>query len=357
MQNLILRGVLVFVCLFQLAWTEEEVVRYPPLFASVEGIEANDTLNVRAKATYRSQKVATLPLHALVGVDQCMQKGLSVWCKIHHMAQYDYEGYGYEAPEGWVNAKYLHFSNRGYVLIDNKGECDYVLGCEGGMCRRVIAYETDKTFAITAFKTQKIARSRLRGESHFGAMSPEGDGYCTVGAKITDYQIDTALQKQKGFSSSPAYQNALNFLQLFNPEWPENIIKFIDPKRGLRVGYHTYFTKRDKEVSCSEIATMERDRMRRYRWGKEVNEKEVEMSLYALLYLLKPDLTKFKEVRTLPSLRGFPCEKGEQCKGFVFYFYEKPREVDLSWTGLIVIMRKRGTTWYVAGILRDRWTI
>jgi hypothetical protein len=165
----------------------ENIVHNTPLFARVAGISENDTLNVRQKPDNHAKKIAKLPLNAYVGVNTCQRLKHAVWCKVHHMAQYDYEGYGWDVPDGWVNAKYLSFKNRGYVLIDKKANCDYAIGCEYTMCTLVTDYIQDKNYRITAIKTKKVARKRLRGESHFGAMTPEGDGYCTNGRMVNDY--------------------------------------------------------------------------------------------------------------------------------------------------------------------------
>jgi len=167
----------------------EDMVQYPPLFASVWGIRNHDTLNIREKPDYRSKKVGSLPLDAYIGVDICKKRAASLWCRVHHVSQYDYEGYGWNAPDGWVNAKYLSFHNRGYVLVDGKADCDYVVGCKEGVCKLVVDYKTNKKYEIISIKTEKIVRSRLRGESHFGAMSENGDGYCTNGRMIDDFLL------------------------------------------------------------------------------------------------------------------------------------------------------------------------
>jgi len=157
------------------------------LFGSVVHVAKNDVLNVRQEPSFRAKKIASIPLDAYIGVDICKKVGRSRWCKVHHIAQHDYEGYGWDAPDGWVNAKYLSFYNRGYVLVDGKANCDYVVGCREGVCNLVVDYRTNKKYEIISIKTEKIARSRLRGESHFGAMSENGDGYCTNGRMIDDF--------------------------------------------------------------------------------------------------------------------------------------------------------------------------
>jgi hypothetical protein len=73
----------------------EDIVAYPPLFATVLDVAENDRLNVRADADYRSAKVASLP-------------------------------------------------NGGYILIDGKGNCNYVIECQGGKCDLVVDYIQDE---------------------------------------------------------------------------------------------------------------------------------------------------------------------------------------------------------------------
>jgi hypothetical protein len=335
----------------------EDIVAYPPLFATVLDVAENDRLNVRADADYRSAKVASLPNGGHVGVNRCIQKRASTWCRIHHLAQYDYEGYGWDAPKGWVNAKYLHFNNRGYVLIDGKGHCDYVLGCQEGKCDIVVDYTQDKDYHILSVRTQKIDRSRLYAESHFGAMNPEGDGYCTDGRRIEEYLKRSRIEALKGYSDDAAYQRALKFLNFFSSYYSEPWYAYIHPTEGVRIGYETRFGSYDRYVTPETLERMEDQYPKRYLWGYKANEEKVEMSLFELIRQMPIDLTRLKEVKALPDLRGFPCPKHKECRGYLFYSYGKAREVDLSWEGLVVIMERSEGKWYVAGILHDRWTI
>jgi uncharacterized protein YraI len=172
----------------------------------VVGVAKNDSLNVRAEPDYRSAKVASLPNGGYVGVDRCLKKGASTWCRIHHLAQYDYEGYGWDAPGGWVNARYLRFGNRGYVLVDGKGNCDYVTGCQEGKCDLVVDYRQDQAYRIVAIRTKKIDRIRLYGESHFGAVNPKEDGYCTNGRMIDAYLKRSRLRMPESYSDEAAYR-------------------------------------------------------------------------------------------------------------------------------------------------------
>ncbi|MBD3792406.1 MAG: hypothetical protein IE918_09770 [Campylobacterales bacterium] len=167
---------------------------YPPLFGRVIGIAQNDTLNVRETPDYRSKKVASLPIDAYVGVETCQKIETSVWCKVYHLAQHVYEGFGETekaASSAWVNARFLQGNNRGYVLIDKtkEGNCEYVLKCEKEQCEVVTSFETDAngTGAITSIRTEWIKRERLRGEDQYGGANNQMDGYCMTGMRIEDY--------------------------------------------------------------------------------------------------------------------------------------------------------------------------
>ena len=328
------------------------------LFATVVNIDSDDTLNVRQDPSYRAKKIGALPLEAYVGVDVCQHKGRALWCKIHHIAQRDYDAYGPETPDGWVNAKYLRFIDSGYVLVDGKPNCDYVLGCESGMCELVADYSYDENHTIISLKTKKIARKRLRGSSNFGAMTPGVSGYCGVGNKIEDYLRAKSIRAFSTYSKDPAYQRAFLFLQRFDLFWVENMLPFIHPQRGLRVGYQTHFSGYDRVVFPKELKRMEKQREKRYFWGYEnATGEKIYKSLYDVLWEMTPDLSTLKEVQPLPDLRGFPCKRGQVCKGYVFYSYEKPRDIDFGWQGLVVIVEQIEGKWYVVGVLRDRWEI
>ena len=90
------------------------------LSASVVNVASNDVLNVRSKANWHSKKIASISSYSAgsVRVNRCKRVGKSTWCKISPLN--DIEGYGYGAPSGWVNARYLHLSSRGYVSINGK---------------------------------------------------------------------------------------------------------------------------------------------------------------------------------------------------------------------------------------------
>jgi uncharacterized protein YraI len=144
-----------------------------PLFGTVTGVVAPDRLNVRRAPHPDSPRIGTLPPGARVGVLRCLRRGTSRWCRIHQLTQVRYwEG----AEEGWVNARYLHLTNRGYVRIDGRAECAYALGCEKGWCRLFVPDHREGRGGIR----RKVARRSLRAESRFGAAPPGAEGYCAV---------------------------------------------------------------------------------------------------------------------------------------------------------------------------------
>ena len=78
-------------------------ISYPGLFGKVVHMADDDTLIVRKKLDYRNRKTAALPPNVFVGVDQCEKREKTIWCSIFHIAQRDYEGFGYGAKPGWGN--------------------------------------------------------------------------------------------------------------------------------------------------------------------------------------------------------------------------------------------------------------
>lgn len=169
----------------------------PAIFGSVINVAKNDTLNVRAEADYKATKIEELPPHAFVGVEQCKIVKKSTWCKVYQLVQNNY----YEGSQkGWVNAKYLKFSNRGYVNIKGKEtHCLYALECKSRVNKYecLVVYKENYDYSknkMIGIKTQWIERKNLKGESAFGAAStnekinPEG-GYCTNGKMIDDYEM------------------------------------------------------------------------------------------------------------------------------------------------------------------------
>lgn len=173
---------------------------YLGLFASVVNVPENDTFSIRKFSDYHSEKTGALPLDAYVGVDICREVGGSTWCKVlHHVAQRDYDDFNYNSSPGWVNARYLKFINRGYVIINDDTNCNYALDCQEDKCDVVLDYKIDKNTNVISLKTKWIHRQKLWAESNFGAVGNQ-EGYCTSGSMIEDYlrkkRIKALLKKR-----------------------------------------------------------------------------------------------------------------------------------------------------------------
>ena len=158
-----------------------------PLFGKVSNIAKSDTLNVRSSSTYKSKRLASLPFGAFIGIKRCEKVGKSKWCEVYPLTQYEYENFTSQDNERWVNARYLKLSNKGYVTILNKRNCDYALMCKDSLCEIVSDYTSDKEGNIIDIKTKWVKREYLKAESSFGAASSTMDGYCNNGMFIDDY--------------------------------------------------------------------------------------------------------------------------------------------------------------------------
>ena len=171
--------------LFALLSLSAENLSTPKLFGKVINIDNNDILNVRQTANYRSRKVGSLTSGILIGVEKCKKVGRSIWCQIHPLA-----GHGGDFSSGWVNARFLSFSNKGYVTVENKtNNCFYALKCKNNnsKCLVVLDYNTDREGNIVNLTQDWIDRETLYAESKFGAIIQNSDGYCSSGMRINDY--------------------------------------------------------------------------------------------------------------------------------------------------------------------------
>ena len=160
------------------------------LFASIKGVEKGDLLNVRAAASYQSKKVAAIPsfkdMPLTFGIETCKKVKTSTWCLVYPLTQNWADSFG-ENDKGWVNARYLTFSNRGYVLVDGKANCAYALGCKAGKCELVSDFKQDNKGEVVSMETKWVERTALKGESNFGAVNPKEDGYCNTSMFVEEY--------------------------------------------------------------------------------------------------------------------------------------------------------------------------
>lgn len=176
-----------------------------PLFGVVKGVASDDELNIRAKPNYRSKKIASIPNGAYVGIEQCKHNGHSRWCRIFPLTQMEYSNFAYGSSDGWVNAKFLRLKSRGYVVVDNRPKCDYALRCIDSKCKVVVGFTEDKNGNIAKLKSQWIDRSRVKGESKFGAVGKNGEGYCASGNYIEDYLVKSGSKSLKLYVEAPSY--------------------------------------------------------------------------------------------------------------------------------------------------------
>jgi hypothetical protein len=155
-----------------------------PLFVTVTGVAEDDVLNIRQEPDYHSLKVGSQVPDAYMAVERCVEVEGATWCRVYEVAQYFYSE---DFKPGWVNARFLKPTNKGYVSIDGKRNCDYVIGCNAEKCEVVASYEADENGSAVSIKTKWVERSRLKGESHFSAMPDNEDGYCNIGQFVDDY--------------------------------------------------------------------------------------------------------------------------------------------------------------------------
>lgn len=156
------------------------------LFGTVVNVAENDILTIRSTPNYKSKKVGFLPPEAYIAIEKCH----ATWCTVYQIPQQFYENF----HAGWVNARYLKFSNRGYVNIEGqKNDCYYAVACKDDKCSVVKSFEYDyEKDILSNLVVEQIQRDKLEPTSNFGAMGEEGDGYCTSAVYIEDH-----LKKQE----------------------------------------------------------------------------------------------------------------------------------------------------------------
>ncbi len=346
-----MKKLLILIVLVSVSYAEY----YPnALFAEVDGVASNDTLNVRVAPNYHSKKTGALPQYAFVGVDYCKKVGKSTWCKIFPIAQRDY------FKAGWVNARYLKFyDNRGYVIVDGKPKCDYALRCKNSKCEVVTDYAINPdTNDITSLKTQWIKRDRLKGSSNFGAISDLRDGYCTSGYHIEEFLERQKKIKQLGKESQKVF-DILSILSYFDTMGINGFLNSIHPKKGVIMTWNISFGgKEDIVFTKSDIKRYIDNPSKKIFWGYSNGKGD---KIYFSLNDYMSKLTRpidISKIEKLKNLKGFHCSPKSECKAYeVFWIDEHSKTKDYDWQGLVVVLKKYHDKWYVVGLLRDRWTI
>ena len=332
---------------------------YPnALFADVSGVASNDTLSVRVKPNWRSRKITELPPNAYVGVDECVKTGRSTWCRVHAVNRNlgQYLEYNDKLP-GWVNARYLKFSSRGYVAVNGKkNSCDYAIGCKNGKCRVVID-EIMKNGEVTAIKSKTYPRSVLTGigeiDISFDYDSEDAtEGYpCgRLSFKINDY-----LSKHTS-SFSSAKSAAKGFLKALQSQNLSKIKSFIHPKYGIYITGDIHFAGYNIKFSRKRFAKFYNS-PKEFVWGSDYGKGDpIKMSLRKMMHLKLP-LNRVSKITPLPKLKYFKAIKGYTLKGFEFFWNGTGKAPEFNWRGADVIMAKINGKWYAVGFLWNRWTI
>lgn len=336
---------------------------YSGLFATVVNLTENDTLSVRKKPNYHAKKIGALPTDAYVGLGICKEVGHTTWCEVHHVALRDYANFGYDAKQGWVNARYLKFIDNGYVIIDKKPNCDYALNCMESMCEVVTDYTMDTASNIVSLITKKIERERLYAESNFGAMDENSDGYCTSGGMIEYYLTKKRtheLLKEDNDSIKKRVIDIVDVIGGIKYDGAQNFIPYLHPLKGITMTWNVRFGgKEDLYFGYSDIKNIEKKRYQKIDWGQTYGKgDDVFMSLYDYMNSLNFPVYDITKIETLKDLKGFNCHSQSECKGYeVFWINNTSETKEYDWLGLVIILEKYQGSWYVVGLLRDRWTI
>lgn len=177
------------VALFSLGLSAWGMASDLPLFGEVVGVGEHDVLVVRKDPRASALKVGAIPGDAPfgVGVDRQVVRGQRTWYHVYPLPPMGYDEFSEEKNSGWVNGKFLKGVNRGYVLVDGRGNCAYSLQGKGGQCEVVLDLDQDENGEVKRIYTQWIARNRLKGTSNFGAMGEDGEGYCVRGAQVSEF--------------------------------------------------------------------------------------------------------------------------------------------------------------------------
>ena len=340
------------------------------LFAKVINVGQNDTLNVRSNANYRAKKVAEIPPAALIGIEKCTLVQNSNWCRVYPLVQQWSEKFWQKSHIGWVNARFLNFSSKGYVKVkDRDTNCYYALKCakknKKEQCLIVTDTQMDKESHIVSLKTGWIDRTLLRGESHFGAIQkdtktdPEG-GYCTVGNHIEDYLKSKRSMELVKQYPEVAFQRTMDFVKALELMNEKEISRYIHPEKGVTLTWNVVFGGReDLHFSQNDMAKMyEYDKSKIY-WGTTYGKgDDVYMGLYSYVKMLAHPIERITKAKRLPKLKRFKYLANEELVGYEIYWIDEKSEMrDFTYKGLVIILEKKGSEWYVVGMLRDRWTV
>jgi len=327
---------------------------YKGLFATITNVASDDTLSVRVKPNWRSRKITELPPNELVGVDECIKSGRSTWCKVHNVDRNigQYHEYGEKLP-GWVNARYLKFTNHGYVAINGKKHCDYAISCDGGKCK-VVTNTTMRNGNVIAIKIKNYSRSSLKGIGELNIPSgSEGYPCNRVGGNIEIY-LEKHPNKSLALGSKV---RAKQFLKALQSQNITQIKKFIHPTLGITVTNKLSFSEFGaKHLSKNAFVRFYQNR-HKLNWGRDYAKGEIVKISLKKLMLLKYPANRVSKVSNLANLKHFKPINGYILKGYEFFWKGVGKEANYNWLGADIILSKKGGKWYVVGFLWNRWTI
>lgn len=337
---------------------------YPPLFASAIDVEKGDVLNVRAKPSHKSTKVADIPstydFPFTFGVEKCTSVKSSIWCRVYPIAQHWSENFGGDVA-GWVNARYLRFSNRGYVIVNGRKNCDYALSCHNNKCEVVYDLIAEDQNRVKKIKTKWVERKYLKGESNFGVTPDNVDGYCNSRMYIEDCIARENIKKLSQYNSGLTYDTAMKVAQsLRDPAVGEKLQAYIHPIKGVVVTWNVLFGgKEDKVFSKQDILEVRDWHKDKIHWGHTYGKGDaVVMNLANHLKMFARPIRNITKVEKLKELKGFMQSDNNQRVGYeVFWINEESETKEYDYLGLVVMLEKYQDKWYVVGLLRDRWTI
>lgn len=333
------------------------------LFASITGVSKGDVLNVRSEADYRSKKMGSFPSDypVPVYVELCKKLTKSTWCKVRPEALF--EG---GAP-GWVNARYLNFSNQGYVKIQGmENKCFYALKCKDQKCEVVVDFKTNEQHDLASIETKWITKDNLTPTNQFGAMYKDQDGYCTLGRLVQDY-FNKKLKKPNGAHgpssniSKEPYDKVLkvtNALRISTDK--AKLASLIHPVKGVIVTWNVVFGgEADIGFSREEIRRLQKDDQEKIHFGQTYGKgDDVFMTLHHYLEILTRPISDITKIEKLKSNKRYTSNDKQERIGYeVFWINEDSKDKEYDWLGLVIILEKFEGQWYVVGLLRDRWTI
>lgn len=139
---------------------------------------------------------------------------------------------------------------------------------------------------------------------------------------------------------------------------------YVDSRRGLRFSPYAHATKNDRRFSRSRVRRLGRSDSR-YRWGSyDGTGDPIRLSWrdYYFKFVYGRDYAAVQKVNynrvgqrgnTLNNLHDF-------YPGSIVVEYHTPdlqNKGGMDWKSLWLVFQPRGTTWYLAGIANDQWTI